>query len=67
MNGRHDTIDNGNERRLAAGVYERRLECKCGNVLIATDLPEGDGKCVCGRTYHKNRTGVAWIKPPAQR
>ena len=60
-------IDDEAEQRRAKGVYERILKCKCGNVLVAAELPEGDGKCVCGKTYHKNRAGVAWIEPRPDR
>ena len=59
-------IDEEAARRRARGVYLPRLECKCGNVLVAADLSEGDGMCVCGRTYYANRHGVAWIEPPAR-
>ena len=67
MSGNVGFIDEEAERRRKDGQYWPRLECKCGNVLVAAHLPEGDGKCVCGKTYHKNRAGVAWIKPRPDR
>lgn len=70
MSGNVGFIDEEAERRWERGTYWPRLECKCGNELVGADLPEGEGKCVCGRTYHvtgSQQHTVAWIEPRPDR
>ena len=62
-------IDEEEGRRRLAVAYMARLKCECcGKVLVAVELPEGDGACRCGRTYYRDsRLGVGWIEPRPDR